>query len=75
MFFVPRDKDSCKLILIHIKQIKKPKKEMNKKDYQKPTMKIVQLQHQCHILAQSDGVQAQRSGYGAANTDTWGGEE
>ena len=48
---------------------------MNRKDYQKPTMKVVQLQHQCHILAQSDGVQAQRSGYGAANTDTWGDEE
>ena len=48
---------------------------MNKKDYLKPTMKVVKLQHQCHILAQSDGVQAQRSGYGAANTDTWGDEE
>ena len=48
---------------------------MNKKDYLKPTMKVVQLQHQCHILAQSDGVQAQRSGYGAANTDTWGDSE
>ena len=26
---------------------------MNKKDYQKPTMKVVKLQHQCHILAGS----------------------
>jgi hypothetical protein len=26
---------------------------MKKKDYQKPTMKVVKLQHQCHILAGS----------------------
>ena len=26
---------------------------MNKKDYQKPTMKVVKLQHQGHILAGS----------------------
>lgn len=26
---------------------------MKRKDYQKPTMNIVQLQHQCHILAAS----------------------
>ena len=26
---------------------------MNRKDYQKPTMKVVKLQHQCHILAGS----------------------
>ena len=68
MFFVPRDKDSCKLILIHIKQIKKPKKEMNKKDYQKPTMKIVQLRH-AGMLMTSNGVRAMRSGYGTASTD------
>ena len=24
---------------------------MKRKDYQKPTMKVVKLQHQCHILA------------------------
>ena len=35
---------------------------MNKKDYLKPTMKVVKLQHQCHILASSDGVQATMSG-------------
>ncbi len=29
---------------------------MNKKDYQKPTMQVVKLQHQCHILAGSTGV-------------------
>ena len=48
---------------------------MNKRQYQKPTMKIVQLQHQCHILSGSSSVGAVRSGYGAANTDTWGNEE
>jgi hypothetical protein len=26
---------------------------MNKKDYQKPTMKVVKLQHKCHIMAGS----------------------
>lgn len=26
---------------------------MKRKDYQEPTMKIVQLKHQCHILAGS----------------------
>lgn len=33
-------------------------------------MKVVQLQHQCHILAGS-GVEANRSGYGAATEDEW----
>ncbi len=41
---------------------------MNKKDYLKPTMKVVKLQHQCHILSGS-GVGAMRSGYGTASTD------
>ena len=27
-----------------------------KKDYSKPTVKVIQLQHQCHILAGSGGV-------------------
>ncbi|MBR2153085.1 MAG: hypothetical protein IJ901_00490 [Bacteroidaceae bacterium] len=48
---------------------------MMKKNYEKPTMQIVQLQQQCHILSGSSGVGAMRSGYGAANTDTWGNEE
>ncbi len=26
---------------------------MSKKDYMRPTMKVVQLQHQCHIMATS----------------------
>ena len=43
---------------------------MKRKDYRKPTMKVVQLQHQCHILAGS-GVEANRSGYGAATEDEW----
>lgn len=28
---------------------------MKRKDYEKPTMKVVKLQHQCHILAGSNG--------------------
>jgi len=27
---------------------------MKKKGYQKPTMKVVKLQHHCHILAESE---------------------
>ena len=32
---------------------------MNRKDYRKPTMKVVMLQHQCHILSASDQVEQQ----------------
>jgi len=28
---------------------------MKRKDYRKPTMKVVKLHHQCHILAGSNG--------------------
>ena len=47
-----------------------------KKDYTKPTMKVVELR-QTGILMASDpaGVSASRSSYGAANTATWGDEE
>jgi len=44
---------------------------MKRKDYQKPTMKAVQLQHQTHLLAGS-GVEANRSGYGTVQEDDWG---
>jgi len=27
---------------------------MNRKDYQRPQMQVVELKHQCHILAGSD---------------------
>ena len=47
---------------------------MKRKDYQKPTMNVVQLQHQTHLLAGS-GVQSMRSGYGEAQVDTWDEEE
>ncbi len=43
---------------------------MKRKDYQKPTMKVVKLQHQCQILAGS-GEGAMRSGYGTAVEETW----
>ena len=39
---------------------------MNKKNYQKPTMNIVMLQHTGMLMA-SDGVNASRSSYGSAN--------
>ena len=31
-----------------------------KKDYSKPTVKVIQLQHQCHILAGCGGVRGVR---------------
>ena len=46
---------------------------MKRKDYQKPTMRVVPLKQKSHILVGS--VKAMRSGYGAAETDTWGEEE
>ena len=41
---------------------------MKRKDYQRPTMKVVKLQHRTHLMAGS-GVEANRSGYGTANGD------
>lgn len=42
---------------------------MKKKDYQKPTMKVVKLQHQTHLLYAS--VQTMRTSYGDANEQDW----
>ena len=47
---------------------------MKRKDYERPTMQVVQLKHKCQILAGS-GVEANRSSYGAAQESTWGDEE
>ena len=43
---------------------------MKKKLYQKPTMQVVKLQHQTHLL-QASGVQSMRSGYGEAQEEDW----
>ena len=43
---------------------------MKKKLYEKPTMNIVKLQHQTHLLAGS-GVEVNRSGYGTAQEEDW----
>ena len=40
---------------------------MKKKDYQKPTMKVVKLQHQTQLLQAS--VQGFRPSYGAASVE------
>ena len=40
---------------------------MNRKDYQTPTMKVVQLRHAGMLM--TSGVKAMRSGYGTASTD------
>ena len=47
---------------------------MNKKDYLRPTMKVVQLRHAGMLM--TSGVEATRSGYGTASTndgteETW----
>ena len=42
---------------------------MKRKDYKKPTMKVVELQHRTMLLAGS--LEATRNGYGEAQTDTW----
>lgn len=42
---------------------------MKKKIYEKPTMNIVKLQQQTHLLAGS--VQSTRSGYGEAQEEDW----
>ena len=42
---------------------------MKRKNYQKPTMKVVLLQQRTHLLAGS--LEAKRNGYGAANEQNW----
>ena len=43
---------------------------MKRKDYQRPTMRVVKLQHKYQMMAGSyTGVSANRSGYGTASTD------
>ena len=44
---------------------------MKKQTYQKPAMRVVKLQQQTHLLADS-GVDATRNGYGAAQEEEWG---
>lgn len=43
---------------------------MKKKDYQTPTMNIVKLQQQTHLMVAS-GVESMRSDYGKAQEETW----
>ena len=47
---------------------------MNKKDYQKPTMQVVELRHH-GMLMTSGGVGAMRNDYGTATEYTWEDEE
>ena len=43
----------------------------SKKDYQKPTMKVVQLQHRQHILTGSPETLSGHSKSGSESEDTW----
>lgn len=47
---------------------------MNKKDYQSPLMEVYVLGAQMPLQASQSSVSASRSGYGEAETDTWGNE-
>ena len=40
---------------------------MKRKNYERPTMKVVKLQHTQMLMVSGEGVGAQRSSYGAAN--------
>ena len=44
---------------------------MKRKDYQKPTMKVVKLQHQSHILAGSEVRSAGVQDYIKQSDDYW----
>ena len=68
MFFFPSD--DCGGDGDSGKEFNKTFKNMKRKDYQKPTMKVVQLQQQTHLMAGS-GVQSMRSGYGEAQEEDW----
>ena len=48
-------------------------KIMKRKDYQRPTIKIVKLQQRAHLLNAS--LNAERTGYGVAQESTWGEDE
>jgi hypothetical protein len=50
---------------------------MKRKDYQRPTMKVVELRHRTTLLQQSAnaGLNVQRSSYGEANIYTWDDEQ
>ena len=42
---------------------------MNKKDYQKPTMKVVQLQHRGMLMVSGDGVSLRGAGVDESNAN------
>lgn len=50
---------------------------MKRRDYEKPTMIVVELKHRMRLLIVSGGanVSAQRNSYGDAISSTWGDEE
>jgi hypothetical protein len=42
---------------------------MNKKDYEKPTMTVVELRNRTQLLTVSTGMEGRRNSYGEANND------
>ena len=45
---------------------------MKQKEYQKPTMRVVKLQHTGMLMTSAQqGVKSERRGYGAATEDDW----
>ena len=44
---------------------------MNKKDYEKPTMTVVELRNRTQLLAGSNEMRATRNSYGTAEEQNW----
>ena len=48
---------------------------MKRNIYECPTAQVVQFEYQAQVLEGSSLLNATRSGYGAAETETWGEDE
>jgi len=47
---------------------------MKRKDYEKPAMRVVKIQHTGMLMTSGDGVTSKRSSYGTANDGVSSGE-
>ena len=55
---------------VHLQTIQNLLK-MNKNDYQKPTMTVVELRHRTQLLTGSTGMEGRRNSYGEAIEEEW----
>jgi len=66
LFFIP----IANIFLIQLFYSQKQNQsKMKKRDYERPTMDVVEVKQQAQLLAGSVG--ASRGDYGVANEDTW----